>query len=238
MALPATASSIQCVANSTNSQSLTLPPTTTNKTLSVRGTIDLTKSTVALKPFMVLPGSKYTLRPVNSSFSITLLNSGGKILGHYPFDPKLPTTTTSQNEDRLALLSEAVPYDLCTKQIVISKDDKALASRSVDTYAPHIRVIFPNGGESLKERVTVIWQASDADGNDNLTYSVFYSDDKGRTWQTVAMDIKETHLTVNLETLPGGPNALFRIIATDGVNTGIGDSNSTFSVPSIGNAGG
>ena len=208
-----------------------LMSTTSNQTLSVRGTIDLTKSTIKLGPFMILPGSKYTNRPTNSSFSIDLLDSQGRTLARYPFGPKL-STNVSQNKDDMALLSEAVPYIPCTKEIVISKDNKELALRNVDNYSPKVRIIFPNGGETLTGNITVRWQASDADGG-NLTYFVFYSTDGGRSWQDVASDIKDTKVTVNMAALPGTNLGLFRIIATDGVNTGISDSNSTFNVQSI-----
>jgi hypothetical protein len=223
---PSTTLSGQCNTNSVKPQVLSA---TSNQTLSVRGTIDLSKSTLKLDPFLVLPGSKYTVRPTNSSWSIYLLDSKGKTLAGYPFSPKT-YTYLSQNKDMMALLSEAVPYDLCTKEIVILKDHRELASRIVDTYAPKVRIIFPIGGENLTGNVTVRWQASDADSA-NLTYFVLYSTDVGRSWQTVASDINDTHLTINMAGLPGSNMALFRIIATDGVNTGISDSNSTFKVP-------
>jgi hypothetical protein len=218
--------------NITNSAKPQLLSATSNQTLSVRGTIDLTKSTIKLDPFMVLPGSKYTARPTNSSWNIDLLDSKGNTLARYPFSPKA-YTYLSQNKDMMALLSEAVPYVSCTKEIVISKDHRDLASRIVDNYAPKIRIIFPIGGETLTGNVTVRWQASDADSGDNLTYTVLYSADAGKSWQTVASDIKDTQLKVDMTGLPGSNIALFRIIATDGVNTGISDSNSTFKVPSI-----
>jgi hypothetical protein len=202
-----------------------------NKTLSVRGNIDLANFTVKLEPFMVLPGSKYTTRPANSSFSINLLDDEGKILAHYPVSPKV-STYIRENKHKMGLLSEAVPYDLCTKQIVISKDGKELASRNVSAHTPQVRVIYPKGGKILGDNVTVRWHASDADGNNNLTYSLLYSTDAGRTWQTVADNIKESQLTVNLTNLPGSPEALFRVIATDGVNTAIAQSDHTFTVPS------
>jgi hypothetical protein len=227
MAVGPAATSLQCL---TSSVKLELLSTTSNQTLSVRGTLDLTKFTIKLDPFMILPGSKYTVRPTNSSFSIDLLDSKGKTLARYPFDPKV-YTNISQNKDKMALLSEAIPYIPCTKEIVISKDNRELASRNVDDYAPKVRIIFPIGGETLTGNIIVRWQASDADG-DNLTYFVLYSTDAGRSWQDVASDIKDTEIPVNMATLPGTTVGLFRIIATDGVNTGIGDSNSTFNVPS------
>jgi hypothetical protein len=223
---PSSNLSAQCIPNSVKPQQLS---NTSNQTLSVMGTIDLTKSTINLGPFMVLPGSKYTVRPTNSSWSIDLLDSKGNILARYPFSPK-GYTYLSQDRDRMALLSEAVPYVSCTKDIVISKDHRELASRVVDNYAPKVRIIFPIGGENLTGNVTVRWQASDADSA-NLTYFVLYSTDAGRSWQTVASDVKDTHIAINIAGLPGSNMALFRIIATDGVNTGISDSNSTFKVP-------
>jgi hypothetical protein len=227
MAVGPAATSPPCIASSVKPDLLS---TTSNQTLSVLGTMDLTKSTIKLNPFMILPGSKYTVRPTNSSFSIDLLDSKGRILERYPFDPKV-YTNISQNKDKMALLSEAIPYIPCVKEIVISKDNKELASRNVDDYAPKVRIIFPNGGEILTGNIIVRWQASDADG-DNLTYFVLYSTDAGRSWQDVASDIKDTEIPVNIAALPGTTVGLFRIIATDGVNTGISDSNSTFNVPS------
>jgi hypothetical protein len=223
------ATTSQCIASSVKPELLS---TESNQTLSVLGTIDLTKSTIKLDPFMILPGSKFTVRPTNSSFSIDLLDSKGTTLARYPFDPKV-YTSISQNKDKMALLSEAIPYIPCVKEIVISKDNKELASRNVDDYAPKVRIIFPTGGETLTGNIVVRWQASDADG-DNLTYFVLYSTDAGRSWQDVSSDIKDTEITVNMAALPGTNVGLFRIIATDGVNTGISDSNSTFNVPPTG----
>ncbi len=227
------ATSPPCITGSVNPELLS---TASNQTLSVLGTIDLTKSTIKLDPFMILPGSKFTVRHTNSSFSIDLLGSKGTTLARYPFDPKV-YTNISQNKDKMALLSEAVPYIQCTKEIVISKNNRELVSRNVDDYAPKVRIIFPIGGETLTGNIIVRWQASDADG-DNLTYFVLYSTDAGRSWHDVASDIKDTEIPVNMAALPGTTVGLFRIIATDGVNTGISDSNNTFNVPSTSVTGG
>jgi hypothetical protein len=223
--------SSQCSTDSTSRLQPTSSLPISNKTLSVNGIIDLTNSSIRLEPFMILPGSTYTTRPANSSFSINLLDNEGKILARYPFNPKISTYVPENKHNIMALLSEAVPYILCTKQIEISKDGNEVASRYVSANAPQAKVIFPNGGEILKDKLTVRWQASDVDG-DHLTYFLLYSTDNGFTWQTVAKKIKESQLTVNVTELPGSTKALFRVIATDGVNTGIDDSDDTFTVPS------
>lgn len=217
--------STQCVTSSVKPQTLSA---NNNETLSIYGTINLSNSSIKLNPFMVLPGSKYTVRPTNSSFSIDLLDSNGKALARYPFDPKA-YTSIPPNSNKTALISEAVPYVSCVNKIVISKENKELASRKVDDNGPKVRIIYPIGGETLAKNITLRWQANDPDG-DNLTYYVLYSPDAGKSWQTVASDIKDTELRVNLAALPGTNLGLFRVIATDGVNTGISDSNSTSNV--------
>jgi hypothetical protein len=166
---------------------------------------------------------------MNSSFSIDLLDSHGNILARFPFEPKR-YLDLSQNRDKLAILSEAVPYLPCTKAIVISKDSTELASRTVDTYSPKVKIIYPLGGETLNGTVTVKWKASDADSS-SLTYFVLYSADSGRSWIQVASNIKASEASVNTSELPSTNSGLFRVLATDGVNTGIADSTRTFNVP-------
>lgn len=233
LALGPVANIPQCNPKSPKPQPLSTK--TTNQTLSVRGTIDLANSTVKLDPFMILPGAKYTSRPANSSFSITLLDNNRNILARYPFDPK--STLMSQNKDKSALLSEAVPYVGCTKQIVISKGNIELASRHVDDYMPKVSFISIKAGENATQNIVLRWKATDMDDG-NLTYFILYSTDAGKSWQTLASDLKYSHLTVNIAALPGSNKAVFRVIATDGVNTGISDSNGTLKVLSLFTEGG
>ncbi len=73
----------------------------------------------------------------------------------------------------------------------------------------------------------------DLDKGDNLSYVLLYSNNGGQTWPiTIADDIKENSLTLIASSLPGNNAKLsqFRVIATDGVNTGVRDSN-PFSIP-------
>ena len=51
---------------------------------------------------------------------------------------------------------------------------------------------------------------------------------------TIADDVKENSLTLNADSLPGNSAYLsqFRVIASDGVNTDIRDSN-PFSIPTL-----
>lgn len=206
-----------------------LPLTASSDALFVVGSLNLTKGSVQLDSFLRLPGLKLSLRPESSNFSIDLFDGVGSLLARYPFDPK-EDTDAAPNEDKMALITEVVQYVSNTKRIVISKDGAELASRSVSNNTPRVEVKFPNGGETLEGQTRkVIWQASDADG-DQLSYSLLYSTDAGQTWQPIDTNIKASNYVLKLEELPGSNSALIRVIATDGVNTSTDDSDATFRV--------
>lgn len=198
--------------------------------LFVQGEVNLTRSTVVLLPFLRLPDLESTPRPGISLFTIELLDNTRKALGVYPFTPK-ELADTPEGEDQTALLGEVVPYIAGTAFIVITKNNTILAERPVSPNTPQVHVTSPNGGETLSGKtVTVSWTASDADG-DAITYSLLYSNDGGITWRTMGTGITDLEYKVNLQELPGGNKALFRVIGTDGVNTGSDESNAFFHVP-------
>jgi hypothetical protein len=57
-----------------------------NQILSVRGIVNLSDSTVILKPSMILPSSSFTTRPIENHFAIHLLDEKGRVLADYPVD--------------------------------------------------------------------------------------------------------------------------------------------------------
>ena len=111
---------------------------------------------------MLLPGSNLISRPVNSSFSIDLLGTNGEVLGQYPFQPKNYTDRIA-GDDQIALIGELVPYLPDVKQIAISKNGETLGLRNVSANNPDIRVVSPNGSETLESNgtITVRWNSSD-----------------------------------------------------------------------------
>jgi hypothetical protein len=211
--------------------------------LSIRGILNLSDSNIVLKPSMILHSSIFTTRPADSHLAIDLLDQRGRVLAHYPVDIIVSKAKVVELKD-IAYISEAVPYDPCTAKITINKDDKELVSQVVSPNVPKIisikvgygndsdvnpRLIFPR-----TSNITVEWKAQDLDKDQHhLTYSLLYSNDGGVTWPTtIADDIEQNSLTLNADSLPGNSVNLsrFRVIATDGVNTDVRDSD-PFSVP-------
>jgi hypothetical protein len=240
-ALPWSDNSYSCSSSTNNSNNNVPYHRALNQTLSVRGIVNLSDSSIVLKPSMILPSSIFTTRPVDSSFAIDLLDGKGRVLAHYPIDIIESKARVKEWKD-IGYISEAVPYHPCTAKITINKDVKELVSQVVSPNVPKIisinvtedkdghtntRLIFPR-----TSKITIQWQAQDLD-KDQLTYSLLYSNDGGRTWPiTVADDIAQKLLTLNTDSLPGNSVNLsrFRVIATDGVNTDVRDSD-PFSIP-------
>jgi len=210
-----------------------------NQILSIRGMMNLSDSNINLKPFMILPSSVLTTQPAYSQFVVDLLDVKGRVLAHYPIDIIVSTAKVEEWKN-IAYISETVPYNPCTTKITLNKDDKELTSQVVSPNAPEIKSINISDGNGNPQlifprtsNISVEWKAQDLDKDDNLTYLLLYSNNGGQTWpMTIADDIKENSLTFNASSLPGNSANLsqIRVIATDGVNTGIRDSD-PFSIP-------
>jgi hypothetical protein len=213
-----------------------------NQSLSIRGIVNLSATgdyqSVTMKPYRIMPSGLSTTSPTNSMLSIELMDKNGSILAQYPTDVIVSKAKVEEWKN-IGYISESVPFHPCTAQITISNAGEVLAIQNVSANSPEIlsvratdeghnqRVIF-----SRASNITVEWEARDWD-KDDLTYLVLYSNDGGSTWPlTIADDLKETFLQVRANSLEGNSVNLskFRVIATDGINTDVRDSN-PISVP-------
>jgi len=167
--------------------------------------------------------------PTGDGYSIELRN-GGQVLASQPFganflDPEDPGAP---------LESVTVAFSMAwvdgTTSVVLLHGSQVLATVDVSANAPTVTVTDPATHEDWPAGTTqtVSWAGSDADG-DPLTYSLFYSRD-GATFQALATGLTGTSYDVEVDSIAGGDNAKFRVVASDGVNTGFGDS-ATISVP-------
>jgi len=130
--------------------------------------------------------------------------------------------------------NHAIPWHPQAIRIVLRRGEEVVAERAVSPTAPRVVFQNPNGGEVFanQEFVTVTWDAADGDG-DQLSYWLQYSGDGGRTWSTIQRDLRATSYRVNLRGFSASSDALFRVLASDGVNTGVDTSDGVFSVASI-----
>lgn len=199
--------------------------------LLVVGSIDVTKPGVPvaqLSPIYLLRDAFEPEERVPGNYAIVLKN-GDRELARYPFTPTTMASGAGQNADEpeldLLSIAELVPYVDGTTQVdVTGPGGGLLANVKAGAAFPLVSVVKPAGGEVLDgNQVEVSWTASDPDG-DKLAYTVQYSADNGINWETVEQDVTKTTVKIDRYDLSGSDSARFRVLATDGIHTTIGES--------------
>lgn len=112
-----------------------------------------------------------------------------------------------------------------TTHVVLVHNGQVIDSRAISANKPTVAVTnpaqpveWPAGSVQ-----TLTWTGSDAD-NDALSYTVLFSADGGANWGVMATELSTPTLEIDVNAMAGTDNGLFRIIATDGINIGYGDS--------------
>lgn len=199
--------------------------------LAVMGLVHLTDGTVELDTLYRLPDQVPILGRTPGPYTVRLLDADGATVADYPFTPRPVEEQRGGPEDELAAITELVPYDARTARIAVRRGGETLAERAVSPHAPVVTMRAPAGGGTLEgDSVGVQWDVSDADG-DGLTPFVSYSADGGDTWSPVAGRVPGTHVDLDISRLRGTTQGLFRVLVSDGVNTGRATTTTPFTVP-------
>ena len=179
-----------------------------------------------LDPVFVQPGLESKgVRP--GDFRVEALDTKGRLLWSVPFHAEFDN---EEQEFEKTSFRFQIPRKNGIAKIVLKKHQKVLDEIAVSKHAPKVEILSPSGGEVLKETGTLYWKAYDKDG-DALRYVILYSPNKGKSWHPVKWGLEKEMYRVYSSDLPGGDEALFRVVATDGFNTVYADTKGTFVVP-------
>jgi len=191
------------------------------KVLYVGGTI-YNDNKVDLDNFYILNGEPdlHSVAPSDEAYTLLCLSSTGETLY---------STNFGKKPKEFMGFGFTIPFPDKTAAVVFKQGQQVLKEVKRSPNAPTVQVISPNGSEVTGKNLEIRWQSQDADGG-NLAHSVLYSNDGGATWKTLALEISDTNYTIDAGNLPGGNQCLVKIIATDGFNTGYGQSDGFFSV--------
>lgn len=159
--------------------------------------------------------------PYGEGDFIIRLRNAGSVLADYRFNPKLG----EDGQSPYYSFGQVVNFIAGTTQVQILDDaENVLTTVAVSSNAPVVNFINTPNLESLAGgAATFSWGATDADG-DALTYDLQYSTDGGATFQPVVQDLTDTSIDLDASKLAGSNDAVMRVIASDGVNTGYLDS--------------
>jgi hypothetical protein len=124
------------------------------------------------------------------------------------------------------------PWEPGTTSVALLNQNQVLDERSVSAHAPQVTVTDPSAAASWPAGTTqtLRWQGADADG-DTLSYAVFYSHDAGATWDLLADALSETSFALEVDSLAGGSDTRFRVVATDGVNIAVDQTDAPITIP-------
>jgi hypothetical protein len=153
------------------------------------------------------------------TYALRLLSGSGATLAEQVFTPQPVPDYDGLDQPFMVVM----PFDSSTARIAIVRNGVQIAERAVSLSAPTVQVLRPLGGETISGDLVIDWEATDPEG-DPMRYTVQYSPDLGTTWQALATDHFTPTLTVEGDALAGSTQALIRVIANDGVNTGMAES--------------
>jgi hypothetical protein len=174
--------------------------------------------TVKLLSWYHIPEGIPDFGPGNvGNYALVYLNSEGQELSQVQFD----VDSSLENESNIRGFAFSIPYVEGTSKVLVKHNSEVIGQRIVSAHAPAVEVSYPNGEEmDLGKTYTVNWMGSDQD-NDELKYTVLYSSDGGTNWVPLAFDLNQTSFVWNTAGLEAGSSFLVKVIASDGVNTGI-----------------
>jgi uncharacterized repeat protein (TIGR01451 family) len=208
--------------------------------------INLTVTNPALGPETGVFGDMFKVdtsapltTPAPGAYAVELRGSGGALLATTTFSVTFVSEYSGHGGDEpgdpsvrpLASASMTIPWVDGTTEIVLRHGGAVLSSKSVSAGAPQVQITSPGAAVSWTAGTTqtLQWDALDPDG-DTLRYSVFYSHD-GAEWALLATGLTAKSYSVPVDSLAGGAEARFRVVATDGVNTGDDETDFPIDVP-------
>ena len=201
--------------------------------LLVVGTIDPGTNRVELQPLFVLPAGELKER-IPGPYAIVLRNEVGTELARYPFTPDVGEggADDSGREVQILFINELVPNVEGTTRVDIEGPSGVLHTVIAGAHAPAVQIVSTDGGSAaaVGETVTLSWEADDTDG-DTLSFNVQYSPDNGATWETIEQNLSGTSADIDLRNLTRSNQALFRVVATDGIHTSTSAPSAPFRVP-------
>jgi len=201
---------------------------TADQFLVIGGTADLENHTATIDHVALIQQSASVPLPEPGSWTIALVDASNNDLATYPFEPDV-LSDAEESPGTPAIISEVVPWSAGTVRVEIRYGGQVLASRSASANPPTVTITAPAAGSTLPNGpFTVTWTGSDPDG-DALSYSLFYSNDGGTSWQPVAAGLTGTSVELDASQLPGG-SGMLRIVASDGFLSAQ-DTTGAFSVP-------
>ncbi len=146
--------------------------------------------------------------------------------------PPSPFPATDTSAEEVAFI---VPWMEGTRSLVLvhqGPTPEVLDMRNVPLNAPQVTITSPIQPVDWPAHTVqpLSWAGTDLDGLP-LAYSVFFSNDGGLSFRLLASGLTTTTYQVEVDAMAGGADVRFRVVASDGVNTGFDETPATITLP-------
>jgi hypothetical protein len=196
--------------------------------LIVSGEIDLDSDAVSFAPLFTIAGPPPG-NPPPGAFRLQGVDAGGNVVAEAAFEP-LVEPIEPPEDGRYGYFLVALSADPAIRGVRLLRGAVLVGEMTVSGAAPTVRVLVPNGGETLAgATIDLQWLGEDADG-DELSYDVEMSPDGGTTWRAIALEQRVEALRVPRAVLGGTDRGLLRVTASDGFDRASDVSDGTFAV--------
>jgi Tol biopolymer transport system component len=149
---------------------------------------------------------------------IEILDGSAAVLFTRNFTPA-EVEASEDGAPTISIFSELVPVQAGAATLrILSDTQSVLAEFPLNGDAPSVdSITLPQSFSGVQP---LTWSVSDPDDGGH-TYWIDYSPDNGATWVNLAMNLEEAGLAVDFDSLAASEGqGVFRVIATDGVNSG------------------
>jgi hypothetical protein len=197
------------------------PHTDLNEVVIVSGLIDKSGG-LSFYPFHLTESIITEISDGN--YVLELQDVNGQIINDYNFGPAFIFSPASDEDSNAVPFLFTIPYDSNTYKIVGKYFNEVKEERVITPNAPTIDINSPIGGEIWSGTQTIEWTANDIDGDQNLTYTIEYSDDNGGTWHQIISDYNKSSYDWNVGNV--APGNTYRIGVTVSDSVRIADDNS------------
>jgi hypothetical protein len=167
----------------------------------------------------------------SQSFNVDFTSEYNSKGGALP-PPPFPATATGAET-----ISFVMPFADGTRTInlvynPVQQPQQILDTRAVSLNAPQVTITSPIDAVDWPAKTTQVltWTGTSLDKLP-LTYSVFYSNDGGMGWVILASGLTTPSFNVIVDAMAGGSDVRFRVVASDGVNTGFDETPATITIP-------
>lgn len=190
---------------------------TTNRTqsignlVSVVAIINLSKNEGKIEHVNPLPRGEVSQQDPNSSVILQVKNENNQVLDSYSLGVK-PLSDQDQGSE-LALLDAVIPVVPSAKSLELLIGGKSEDIFQADAVPQPVRNLRESRRDSAE--LMLEWETEVAQ-NENQTYIVQASTDRGRTWWTLAVGLRNPQAIIDREQFKGQGRPLIRVIATNG----------------------